>query len=283
VSTTNPYGIKMVATDLDGTLLRDDKSISKEDQETLNLLGNLNIIKVVATGRSMYKVLEALELNLPFDYIVFSSGSGIYDWKKQTILLNRQFSSDVSCCLLNFLLDERINFMVFEPIPNNNRFSYHCGGEYCPEFSQYIERHAKDGSLLDKNFLPVDAGQFICILPNDEMIFDSMRSKILSRCEPLKIIRTTSPVDDRYIWMEVFPESVSKGHGLEWICRETNIGPTQVVALGNDFNDLDMLEYSGHPWVVSNACKELKTRFDVLGSGNNDNSLSELCRKYKLV
>jgi len=67
------------------------------------------------------------------------------------------------------------------------------------------------------------------------------------------------------------------------ICRETNIGPTQVVALGNYFNDLDMLEYSGHPLVVSNACKELKTRFAVLGSGNNDNSLSELCRKYKLV
>jgi hydroxymethylpyrimidine pyrophosphatase-like HAD family hydrolase len=44
-----------------------------------------------------------------------------------------------------------------------------------------------------------------------------------------------------------------------------------------------MLEYSGHPWVVSNASESLKTRFATLSSGNNENSLSELCRRYNLL
>lgn len=273
----------MVTTDLDGTLLRDDKSISDRDKETLKMLGNMNIIKVAATGRSLHKVREVLEQDLPFDYIVFSSGSGIFDWKKQSMLLNRQFRPDVSACLFNVLLNEEVNFMAFEPIPNNNRFLFHQGGMFCPEFSQYIDRHATDCSLLDPESLPKDLGQFMCILPNDEMVFDCMRSKLLSRCEQIKIIRTTSPVNGRYIWMEVFPESVSKGHGLEWICHETGIEPAQVVAIGNDFNDLDMLEFSGHPWVVINASESIKAHFATLGLGNNENSLSELCRIYGLI
>ena len=69
--------VELFATDLDGTLLRDDKSISRDDWKSLHLLGEKGIVRVAATGRSMFKVKQVLPKDTPVDYIVFSSGAGI--------------------------------------------------------------------------------------------------------------------------------------------------------------------------------------------------------------
>ena len=66
--------LKMVVTDLDGTLLQNDHSISEEDLETLNLLGELGICRVAATGRNLFKVRLALTPADPFDYVITVCG-----------------------------------------------------------------------------------------------------------------------------------------------------------------------------------------------------------------
>lgn len=277
------FEVKMVAVDLDGTLLRDDKTISSSDLAALGALGIRNIIRVAATGRSLHKVYEVLEKNTPFDYIVFSSGSGIFDWNTGETLTHEAFTPELVGSLFQLLLTHNLNFVAFQPIPENNRFHYYAGGKPCDEFKAYLERHHNDGQPLDVNQLPVKAGQFMCIMPYDEVEFDRLRSLILEQCWPVKIIRTTSPVNSRYIWMEIFPESVSKGHGLLWLCRKYGFSASMILALGNDFNDLDMLEFSGHPWLVANSCEALKARFATLESTNNESSLDLLCRKYNLL
>ena len=78
--------LKMVITDLDGTLLQNDHTISKEDMDTLNLLGEMGICRVAATGRNLFKVRKALSPEAPFDYVICSSGAGIVDWKTQEII-----------------------------------------------------------------------------------------------------------------------------------------------------------------------------------------------------
>ena len=83
--------IRLIATDLDGTLLKSDKSISEKDWKTLEYLASKQIVRVAATGRSLFKVKQVLPENAPFDFIVFSSGAGIYDWKNKNIL-QRPFS-----------------------------------------------------------------------------------------------------------------------------------------------------------------------------------------------
>jgi len=81
--------IKLVATDLDGTFLRNDKSISKENLETLNFLGERGIFRVIATGRNLKKTLEVIAPDVPFDYVVFSSGAGVYDLRKDKLIFIR--------------------------------------------------------------------------------------------------------------------------------------------------------------------------------------------------
>ena len=71
--------IKMVVTDLDGTLLQTDHTISPEDTETLIELGCLDVCRVAATGRNLFKVRQVLTPETPFDYVIFSSSAGIMD------------------------------------------------------------------------------------------------------------------------------------------------------------------------------------------------------------
>ena len=74
--------LKLVATDLDGTFLKNDRSISKENLDSLQSLGERGILRVVATGRNLKKTHEVITTHVPFDYIVFSSPSCVVNFFK---------------------------------------------------------------------------------------------------------------------------------------------------------------------------------------------------------
>ena len=71
--------IRLVATDLDGTFLKNDRTISPNNLNALHKLGSSKITRVAATGRNLNKVKEVLSADTPFDFIVYSSKTGIFD------------------------------------------------------------------------------------------------------------------------------------------------------------------------------------------------------------
>lgn len=87
--------LKLVATDLDGTFLKNDKSITKENLDTLHSLEERGILRVVATGRNLKKTQEVIANHVPFDYIVFSSGAGVYDWKNKKLLFSQNLDKEI--------------------------------------------------------------------------------------------------------------------------------------------------------------------------------------------
>ena len=95
---------KLFLTDFDGTLLRDDKTISREDVRTLETLRQKEIVTVIATGRSVYSFEKALEdigmfrgnRCLPVDYVIFSTGAGIMEFPGGKVIFQRALpSSDI--------------------------------------------------------------------------------------------------------------------------------------------------------------------------------------------
>jgi len=175
--------IRLVATDLDGTLLHDDKHISETDRHTLKHLGQQRIVRVAATGRSMHKVNEVIGNETEFDYVVFSSGGGIFDWKKKSILTSEEFGVDLVQALSSLLLTFDLNFFVFSPIPHNNRFLFHQGGGNCPEFTAYLERHRGDGQALGDGIIPKHSGHFMAIIPQNVILFETLKAEITA-CFP---------------------------------------------------------------------------------------------------
>lgn len=274
--------IELLATDLDGTLLNRNKSISKTDYETLQRIGKKGIVKVAATGRSLYKVKEVLSDEAPFDYIVFSSGAGIFDWKQKKILHSECFDAKTSHLICEHLLEGDFNFFLYEPIPNNNKFVYHKGAGDCNEFDDYLKRHTDDFEQLNKQNQPSELGQIMSIIPRDELLFEMLKAKIYANCGGVKVIRTSSPMGTDFIWLEIFPENVSKGHGLAWLCEKLGVDKNKTIGVGNDFNDIDMFKFVAHPYLLSNGAAILKKNFNAVNQSNNQSGVSAVAKLFDL-
>jgi hydroxymethylpyrimidine pyrophosphatase-like HAD family hydrolase len=82
--------------------------------------------------------------------------------------------------------------------------------------------------------------------------------------------------------MEFFHHSVSKAEGIKFICSLKGIDKDEVVVLGNDFNDLDMLKAFNNAYVVSNSPEELKEKYGVVSS-STDGPAADLIKKLSVL
>lgn len=277
--TDNPI-IKLVATDLDGTFLRNDKSVSDENMEALHWLGERGILRVIATGRNLKKTREVITDEVPFDYIVFSSGAGVFDRNGQKLIFHQNLDKRVVQELSDYLIGLDLNFHLFKPVPENHKCWYHRGSVPCTEFENYFKFH-RDSSepLIPGEPINSEACQFLVVFPNDPVRFHDFKAELENRFDEVKIVRTSSPLETGYIWMEIFHHSVSKGNGVKFVCDSLHIEHKYTLGIGNDFNDLDLLEFTGHSYIAANGPDELKSRFRVALS-NEDHAFAEVIKKY---
>jgi len=271
--------VKMVVTDLDGTLLQSDQSISPTDKETLERLGNLGVCRVAATGRNLFKVRQVLDENSPFDFVIVSSGAGIIDWKTQKMIRALSIPAATTGEIIHFLIGEKQNFKVSRELPDNHNFGWWESYD-CPEIKRYVEHHKKFGDAVkidpDKPFI---SSQMLMFFPRESNQFELFKEKILMTFPELSVIRTTSPLSPDYTWMEIFPNGVSKAHGIEEICRITGINQNSTLGIGNDFNDLEMLDFTQHSYVVSNAPEELKIKY-LISLAHDEDGFSHAVNKH---
>jgi Cof subfamily protein (haloacid dehalogenase superfamily) len=260
--------LKMVVTDLDGTLLNSVSITDEPNLYTLAKLGELGIIRTIATGRSPFSISKVIPDDFPIDYIIFSSGAGIIRWKDKQILNERHLTKFEVKEIAKVLINHDIDFMIHEPIPHNHCFLYYSTNQDNPDFYRRIDVYkAFCRPYIQGVEFPNGATQVIAVIPNSPNLF----SKLSSKFSRFKVIRTTSPLDGNSIWMEVFPIDVSKAYGISWLClEEVNCDICEVASIGNDFNDLDMLDLTQLSYVVSNAPDELKDFYRVVPS--NDES-----------
>lgn len=272
--------IKLVATDLDGTFLRNDKSISAENLEMLHSLGKRGILRVIATGRNLKKTMDVIPAGTPFDYIVFSSGAGVYDHQKDELLYHQNISREIVQNIADYLVECDLNFHLFKPVPENHNCWYHRGSAYCQEFENYfnyLKSHTEP--LPTERPIDSEACQFLVVFPDELERFLALKQSIEMQFPEVKVVRTSSPLETGYIWMEIFHCSVSKGNGVKFVCDSLNISHEQTLGIGNDFNDLDLLEFTNFSYIVDNGPDELKSRF-LNAHSNEDNAFAFAVRKH---
>ena len=74
--------------------------------------------------------------------------------------------------------------------------------------------------------------------------------------------------------MEIFHHSVSKGNGVKFLCDRLQIGHEYTLGIGNDFNDLDLLEFTHYSYMVENGPQELKDKF-LLTQSNEESAFAK--------
>lgn len=268
----------MVVTDLDGTLLHRSGSLGIQDAESLQMLGDRGVLRIIATGRSLFSARRVLGPETPIDYLVFSSGAGIVEWESQRIVQKHTMSVEQVKTAVNLLMHMNLEFMVHEPIPDNHRFQYIETGRYNLDFIRRTDIYRDFATpATQSSFVYGDACQIVAVEPGG--VNHSSYTSIAAALDSFTVIRTTSPIDGESTWIEIFPSSVSKSLAAEWLRLEHDIPAQQVLAVGNDYNDLDLLTWAHHRYVVGNAPDELKARFKSV-STNLENGFSDAVSRW---
>jgi hydroxymethylpyrimidine pyrophosphatase-like HAD family hydrolase len=270
----------MVVTDLDGTLLDTRARLGAANREVLERLGESGSVRVVATGRSLHSADGVLDAAFPIDYLVFSSGAGILDWRSRELLASHGMHAADAGHALDRLLSRGLAFMVHHAIPDNHHFLYHRVDGDNPDFDRRCERYREFAEPLPGRALgDMQVSQFLAIeAPGSDCHYEALAEELTH----LNVVLTTSPLDHRSRWIEIFPPTASKSRASEWLRDRHAVPREDVVAVGNDYNDRDLLDWADHAYVVANAAPALRARYAVVAS-NDEQGFAEAVAARGLV
>jgi len=256
-------------TDFDGTLLRSDGTLAQCDLDALGSLTMRGIKTAVATGRSLYSFIDSPGADLPVDYIIFTTGAGVVTQSAHELLYQVSIPSEVVARTLDYLKKSELDFMLHHPVPDNHRYVYRRVNPDNLDFESRIERYREFGESLDS--IPPggfgEASQFLAVVPHNET--DDALRQVRNGLPDMSIIRSTSPLDHESTWIELFHPDVSKGRTAAWLASELNIDPMDTMAIGNDYNDLSLLDWAARSFVVQNAPHDLKQNYQQVSSNDN--------------
>jgi hydroxymethylpyrimidine pyrophosphatase-like HAD family hydrolase len=279
---TNPQGRHqprgLFIVDFDGTLLRSDRTFAEIDLEALQQLGERGIVRAIATGRSLFSFNRACISNLPLDFVIFSMGAGILQYGGSEIVRQTSLEAHEVERACEVLKACRLDFMIHRAIPDNHMFAYFRSGSNNDDFERRLKLYHQYAEPLTDTFTGFDlATQLLAVVPAGNG--GSVLAKIRSELPDFSVIQTTSPLDGRSTWIEIFPHAVSKSLTAAWLAGQLQIEKQRIVSVGNDYNDLDLLEWTHNSYVVDNAPADLKARFTSVAS-NNNGGVAEAARRW---
>lgn len=259
---------KLIACDLDGTLLRDDSSVSTENLEAIRKINNSNIEFVINTGRTLYEIPEILLKSQDMRYIIHSDGSVIFDKKQDNIIRSRYIDTDTALKLYRLLSSFDTMIEYYEnghPVTDIKKLNYNS--------YEYFN--------IDKNYRPVidltrkgvdDLEQYICENNKVELInifFKNPDER--NQCEGILDdkfdVHFTTSMDNN---IEITAKGVSKGTALKTLCDFLNIDNEDVIAVGDSKNDFTMFDFAGTSFSVKNASDTVKEHTDNQICSNNE-------------
>ena len=253
--------IKLVASDLDGTIISENNYIPDTNIQAIDMMNKQNVDLAICTGKS-YSISKSLCEKCNATYGIFSNGSQIYNIKTGERIYDKTLQlEDIKTC---------------SEIAKKNNLHVHCysDNQLVTEKLQYLDlRNFKLQEIpgfkfvvvpnvyeyIEKNNLPVH--QFVISSnKNIDSIYDEIWAN--STVSISKISKTgkyrDSILNKEYEYLSIMPFNTNKSSAVNFLSNYLSITNDEVMAIGDNLNDLDMIKSSGVGVAVANAYSELK-------------------------
>ncbi len=237
----------LVVCDIDNTLLTAEMQIPSCNVEMIRLFCALGGNFTIATGRTLSSAKQAvscLDINAPA--IVYGGGM-IVDFGSDTVLEKT---------LINRREARRLIDDVLSRFPKVGLEIMTETGEICVvNSSPYIDKHIQD-ETLNCYYAPLDEveGEWLKVLFADSTgTLQKISSFVADR-----YYHELNPVMSNHIYYEIMPEKVSKGEALKSICRKMAFPLENTVAIGDYYNDIELMKTAGYSVAMGNAPTEVK-------------------------
>lgn len=270
--------IKLIATDLDGTLMQKDHvSISERTVKAIQKASEKGIYIAVASGRTWVNISKVLVRLGVTDYALLSNGALTVDTRNDKIIYSETMPYEKWHNLFDILLQHEAVFELFY------------------EGKSYIET-----AMLQKYVTPNLPAVFIEELTASVIAYENVRQKmkglniekfnvlvtpekhmahLTSTLKQFEDFAVTSAIPGN---LEITRKGVNKGRALKKLCSDLNISSEDVMVFGDSNNDLEMLSWAKWSFGMENATKEAKETARYITESNIEDGVAQAIEHYVL-
>ena len=267
---------KIIACDLDETLLNSNHVVSKRNKELIEKAKALGVKFVPATGRGFTSVTPTLDslnlLNEENEYVISFNGGAITENKSNRLLHFEGISFEKALELFNIGLTYDVGIRIYTI---DKVYAYNLNEEELTYSKARMKLELLDSPNID-------------FLKNEELVkvlysntnYDYLKSIENNLQNHLNNMNVTYS-SNRYI--EFNHSNVDKGSGLKTLAVLSGVDLKDTIAIGDNYNDLSMIKVAGIGVAVNNAVDDLKTQADyITHATNNEDAVAEVIEKFIL-
>lgn len=261
---------RLIASDIDDTLLHDDLTISDRNRQAIHAAVERGVIITLATGRmfpSAQKVARSLQLNVP---LITYQGSKVKNLLDEQTLYERTVPPEVAAEVFRYAEKHKLHLQI-----------YHDDFLYALEDNEKIRRYAMVQHVDYR------------IVRDFSRFFEQPLTKMLVIDEPGRLEEIAAEWrelfgDRAYVtkskpeYLEVLHPEGTKGSALKYLASRFGIDMSEVIALGDSWNDHDMIEIAGLGVAMGNAVDTLKAIADYIAPTNNEDGVAHVIEKFVL-
>ncbi|MBP3463091.1 MAG: HAD family phosphatase [Clostridia bacterium] len=289
---------KLVAIDLDGTLLNSYGEVSQRTREAIKEATQKGVEVVLASGRPISSVEDlATELEANH-YLVSGNGATVYDMRQKSIVYDQFLSKEQILNIVKICEENSIYYNIYTENEvltkslNYNTLFYHSENTHKQE-----EKRTNINILTDvyDYVLRTNNQKYlkVTVCDQSQIVFGSIIKKLrtINDIDVLdvahmskKIIKSgTEEILVEYCYTEITNKNVNKWTALEYIMKKENISKEEVIAIGDNVNDKEMIEEAGLGVAMGNSTQNIKEIANEITSTNNEDGVYEIFRKYILI
>ena len=273
--------IKMIALDLDGTLLRGNKTVSEKTVKVLRRAAEKEIHIVLATGRTVWGIQPLLKTLGCIRYAVMANGAIIKDLQTGEVIAEHLLPAKKAVAIYDYVRPMDIMFDFFAD-----------GVGYTESrFYEYVDRVPVDHAtrqMLIASRKPISSVRNYLIQSGEgvekvNLLFADLdkRRKIWNELEAEQDFVVTSSLAAN---LELNDREATKGNGLASLCRYLGISMNHVMAFGDSYNDINMIRAAGIGVAMGNAREDVKAAADVITLSNDEDGVADMVvRKLKIM
>lgn len=259
---------KILFTDMDGTLLRDDATISDYTRDTISRMTAAGHKFVLSSGRSLDNMIETkdkLGLNMPGMYISATNGTLIYECDTDKIIFESRLDMQDVKNIWPVAISENMHIQTYSDhdliVPVHDEETDY----YLIKCKHPVIETLTPWEVLDKP--PV---KMLCIDLSDHDRIDAFGRKIAAMYPHLTVCFSSTK------YLEIFSAKAGKGNSLIWLCNYLGIPVENSYAAGDEFNDVSMIQAAGTGLAMCNGNPEIFQFADkIIKNDNNSDGLSQ--------
>lgn len=261
--------IKMIVTDLDGTLMgRDHLTISERNRKALKNAAQKGIQIVIASGRTLSIMKDVIEQIWKLDYAIVSNGAGIIDISTKKEIYNNGLKYETLLNLTSLIEKYGGGYEIYaegESYMLENSLDHFVNPELTDEFMRKLKKAIHPiQSVRELEHLQIEKINVLDVKEEE-------KKSLFLDLKDFNDIEMTSSMPGN---LEINGIGVHKGKALAALCKKFSIKNTEVMAFGDGGNDVEMLRWAKRSYAMGNASNDAKEAAHFVTKTNGEDGLA---------